>query len=67
MVKFIFGGAGSGKSEYVFREIGRLLEGSDKKLCLIVPEPFTVATEAKIAKRFPASVRVKAAFKTQRR
>lgn len=55
MVKFIFGGAGSGKSEYIFREIERLLEDSDKKICLIVPEPFTVATEAKIAKRFPPS------------
>ncbi len=55
MVKFIFGGAGSGKSEYVFREIERLLRDSDKKICLIVPEPFTVATEAKIAKRFSPS------------
>ena len=55
MVKFIFGGAGSGKSEYVFREIEKLLEDSDKSICLIVPEPFTVATEAKIARRFQPS------------
>ncbi|MBQ6789519.1 MAG: PD-(D/E)XK nuclease family protein [Clostridia bacterium] len=55
MVRFIFGGTGSGKSEYVFGEIEKLLRESDKKIYLIVPEPFTVATEAKIARRFPPS------------
>ena len=55
MVKFIFGGAGSGKSEHVLCEIERLLKESSRKICLIVPEPFTVATEAKIAKRFHPS------------
>lgn len=55
MVKFIFGGAGSGKTEYVYREIERLLKETDKKICLIVPEPYTVATEAALARRFPAT------------
>ena len=55
MVKFVFGGGGSGKSEYVFTEIERLLRETDKKICLIVPEQYTVSTEAKAARRLPPS------------
>ncbi len=55
MVKFVFGGTGSGKSEYVFREIDRILRESDKRVCLIVPEPYTVTTEAKLARRFSSA------------
>ena len=55
MIKFIFGGSGTGKSEYVYSEIDRLLRESDKRIILIVPEQFTVTAEARCARRFPPS------------
>jgi ATP-dependent helicase/nuclease subunit B len=55
MIKFIFGGSGTGKSEYVYSEIDRLLRESDKRVILIVPEQFTVTAEARCARRFPPS------------
>ncbi|MBR6808416.1 MAG: PD-(D/E)XK nuclease family protein [Clostridia bacterium] len=55
MIKFVFGSSGTGKSEYVYSEIERLLRESDKKICLIVPEQFTVSAEAHSAERFEAS------------
>ncbi len=55
MIKFIFGPAGSGKSELVLCEIERLLREGDGRVMLIVPEQHTVATEAKLARRLPPS------------
>lgn len=52
MVNFIFGGAGSGKTETVFSQINKILRETDKKVCLIVPEPYTVTVEREVARRF---------------
>lgn len=54
MVKFIFGRAGSGKSEYIIREIARLTS-EGKRSCLIVPEPQTVCAETRLARSLPPS------------
>ncbi len=52
MVRFVFGGAGAGKSEYIFREIERTLRETDRRVLLLVPEQYTVTTEAAAARRF---------------
>ncbi len=49
MVRFIFGGTGSGKSEYVFRDVKRTLDETDRRVCVIVPEQFTVSVESRLA------------------
>lgn len=55
MVRFIFGGAGSGKSEYVLGRIEEALLHTDRRVCLIVPEQHTVTTERRTAKRYHPS------------
>ena len=55
MVRFIFGGAGSGKSEYVLGRIEETLLHTDRRVCLIVPEQHTVTTERRTAKRYHPS------------
>lgn len=48
-IRFIYGRAGSGKSEYCINSIKKELEkGNDNKLLLIVPEQYTFITENKI-------------------
>ncbi len=56
MVKFIFGGGGSGKSEYIMEDISKVLSRSDRKALLLVPEQQTVKTETKLAERFDPSL-----------
>lgn len=55
MVRFVFGRSGSGKSEYVFEQIGRSLADDNGRIILIVPEQHTVTTERRAAKLFPPS------------
>lgn len=52
MVRFVFGGAGSGKTEYVFGKIEKVLAETERRICLIVPEQHTVSTERRAVKRF---------------
>ncbi len=59
MVKFVFGGSGAGKSEYIFREIGDTLENSDRRAILIVPEQYTVTTEALYAERLGGAAQLR--------
>lgn len=46
-LKIIYGRAGSGKSEYCFKEIANRL-GSEKKIYIIVPEQFSFTAEKKL-------------------
>ena len=55
MVRFVFGSSGSGKSEYILRDIQRNLSQSQNKIILIVPEQHTVSTERRTAKRYAPS------------
>ena len=52
MVRFIFGEAGSGKTEYIMSEVERVLDGSDMRAVILVPEQHTVATESRVLQRF---------------
>lgn len=48
-IRFIFGRAGAGKSQYCLEQIKERLEnGSDNKLILLVPDQYTFQTEKKL-------------------
>lgn len=53
MIKFVFGGAGSGKTRYVTDDILRVLRETDKRVFLLVPEQQTVIYETRLAREFP--------------
>ncbi len=53
MIRFVFGGAGSGKTRYVTDDILRVLRETDKRVFLLVPEQQTVIYETKLAREFP--------------
>ena len=53
MIKFVFGGAGSGKTRYVTDDILRVLRETDKRVFLLVPEQQTVIYETRLARDFP--------------
>lgn len=53
MLTLVTGGAGSGKTEFVFSEIEKILNGADRRVVLLVPEQQTVVYETEIARRFP--------------
>lgn len=52
-IRFIFGRAGSGKSEFCLREIDKKVSDKDKdnKLILLVPDQYTFQTEKKLLER----------------
>ena len=52
MIRFVFGGAGSGKTRYVTDDILRVLRETDKRVFLLVPEQQTVIYETKLAREF---------------
>lgn len=51
MVRFVFGESGSGKTEYVISEAHRILNETDMRVLIIVPEQHTVSTEARIIEK----------------
>lgn len=51
-IRYIFGRSGTGKSYYIYNEIGKLLkENTDQKLILIVPEQFTLQAERELIEK----------------
>lgn len=52
MIKFVFGGPGSGKTRFVTDDIRRVLRETDKRVFLLVPEQQTVIYETKLAREF---------------
>ncbi len=60
MVRFVFGGAGAGKSTFVFSEIKGTLESTEKRVCLIVPEQNTVTAESRGVRELPATAALRA-------
>ncbi len=61
-VRFVIGGAGSGKTEWILGAIEKTLAQTDKKIILLVPEQQTVIYETALAERFPpeAALRLEA-------
>ncbi len=54
MLRFCFGASGAGKSTTLFSEaISRSLEDNTKQIFIIVPDQFTMQTQADIVKRHP--------------
>lgn len=48
MIKFITGCSGSGKTTFVKKEITKIIDKTEKKVMLIVPEQFSFETEREI-------------------
>lgn len=60
MVRFVFGAAGSGKSTFVFDEIKRTVDSTERRVCLIVPEQNTVTTERRASRELPPRAALRA-------
>lgn len=50
MLQLVLGRAGSGKTEYVFQSIKKLVDSGEKNLLLIVPEQFSFVSEKRLLK-----------------
>ena len=50
MLQLVLGRAGSGKTEYVFSSIKKLVENGEKNLLLITPEQFSFISEKRLLK-----------------
>ncbi|MBQ9229424.1 MAG: PD-(D/E)XK nuclease family protein [Eubacterium sp.] len=48
MLQLVLGRAGSGKTEYIFQTVRRLVEEGEKNLLLIVPEQFSFISEKRL-------------------
>ena len=64
-LRIIYGKSGSGKSEYCFKEIAKLIK-KEKKIYIITPEQFSFTAEKKLMNAIDKKAVINAVFPTER-